>query len=201
MTILHIDSSILGDNSVSRKLSAAIVAAEKKRRPDLAVVSRDLAAKPVSHLGPSHIAAFYGATPEDATVQADLATGGAVLEELFAAEVIVIGAPMYNFGIPSQLKAWIDRLVVTGKTFHYTEQGPKGLVPSTKKVYIASARGGAYGPETPAAFLDHQETYLKGVLGFIGLTDVTIIRAEGVALSPEAREAAIGTALAQVAAL
>ncbi|MDR3464092.1 MAG: NAD(P)H-dependent oxidoreductase, partial [Beijerinckiaceae bacterium] len=122
-------------------------------------------------------------------------------EELFAAEVIVIGAPMYNFGIPSQLKAWIDRLVIAGKTFHYTAQGPQGLVPSTTKVYIASSRGGAYGPETPAAFLDHQETYLKGVLGFIGLTDVTIIRAEGVALSPEAREAAIAAALAQVAAL
>ncbi|MGD0634517.1 MAG: FMN-dependent NADH-azoreductase [Beijerinckiaceae bacterium] len=201
MTILHIDSSILGENSVSRQLSAAITAAEKKRRPDLAVVTRDLAAEPLLHLGPSHIAAWHGAAPEDRAVQADLAEGAGILEELFAAESIVIGAPMYNFGIPSQLKAWIDRLLIAGKTFHYTAQGPEGLVPSTKKVFIASSRGGAYGPETPAAFLDHQETYLKGALGFIGLTDVTVIRAEGVALGPEAREAAIGTALAQVAAL
>jgi FMN-dependent NADH-azoreductase len=201
MTILHIDSSILGENSASRALSAAAVAAEKKRYPNLDVVTRDLAADPLLHLGPAHAAAMYGKVPEDAAVQADVAKGAQILEELFAAKIIVIGTPMYNFGIPSQLKAWIDRIVVAGKTFQYGAEGPKGLVPSTTKVFIASARGGAYGPESPAAFLDHQETYLTGVLAFIGLTDVTFIRAEGIALGPEAREAAMSAALAQAAAL
>jgi FMN-dependent NADH-azoreductase len=201
MTILQIDSSILGENSASRALTAAIVAAERKRRPDLEVVTRDVSAKPLLHLGPAHMAAAAGQVPEDSATQADVAGGASILSELFDADIIVIGAPMYNFGIPSQLKAWIDRIVVAGKTFQYTAEGPKGLVPSTTKVFIASARGGAYGPDAPIAFLEHQESYLQAVLGFIGLTDVTVIRAEGLAYGPEAREAAMNAALAEVAAL
>jgi FMN-dependent NADH-azoreductase len=132
---------------------------------------------------------------------ADVATGTALLEELFAADIIVIGAPMYNFSVPSQLKAWIDRLLIAGKSFRYGAAGPEGLLPKGKKVFIASSRGGAYGPETPAAFLEHQESYLRGALGFIGLTDVTVIRAEGVAMGPDARAAAVNDAKKVILAL
>ena len=125
---------------------------------------------------------------------------GSVSRQLSAANIVVVGAPMYNFGIPSQLKAWIDRLAIAGKTFRYTEAGPVGLA-GGKKVLIASSRGGFYGAGTPAAFLDHQETYLRGVFGFFGITDVAFIRAEGVAIGPEQRAEAVRTAEAQISAL
>jgi FMN-dependent NADH-azoreductase len=201
MNILHLDSSILGPNSVSRGLSAAIAEKQAALHPGATITYRDLAAAPVPHLSPAHIAAFFGQTPEDPALIADLANGQALIDELFAADIIVIGAPMYNFTIPTQLKAWFDRVIVAGKTFKYNEQGvPVGLLPPGKKVFIASARGGAYGEGAPAAFLDHQETYLKGALGFLGLTDVTIIRAEGVAM-PGRREPAVAEAQGQITAL
>jgi FMN-dependent NADH-azoreductase len=128
-------------------------------------------------------------------------SGAAVVDELFAADIIVIGAPMYNFAVPSQLKAWIDRSLVAGRTFHYTATGPEGLLPKGKKVIVASSRGGFYGPESPIAAFDHQESYLKQALGFIGLTDVTVVRAEGIAVSPEAREAALTSARREISAL
>ena len=124
----------------------------------------------------------------------DLTQGGRYIEELFAADVLVIGAPMYNFGIPTQLKAWIDRVVVAGKTFRYTERGPEGLLPRGKKVFIATSSGGFYSGDSPAKILEHNESYLKGVLAHIGLKDVTVIRAEGVNISPEARQSAIENA-------
>jgi FMN-dependent NADH-azoreductase len=113
-----------------------------------------------------------------------------VLAEFLAADVAVVGAPMYNFGIPSQLKAWIDRLAVAGKTFAYTSQGPKGLV-SGKTVIIASSRGNYYGPGAPYSALDHQETFLPANFGFAGITDIRYLRAEGVRVSPEAKQKAI----------
>ena len=146
MTLLHVDLSILGSHSVSRLLSAEIVDRQRRLHPGIEVIYRDLAADPLMHLSPAHIAAFQGAAPTDSAVQADIVSGGKVLDELFAASIIVIGAPMYNFGISSQLKAWIDRLVVAGRTFHYTEKGaPESLLPKGKKAIIASSRGGAYG--------------------------------------------------------
>src|ERR1700742_258954 len=145
MNLLHIDSSILGPNSVSRKLSADIVAAERRRHPGLNVVYRDLAAAPVGHLSAAHI----GAAPADA-LEADIAEGKAMLDEFLAADIVVIGAPMYNFNIPSQLTAWIDRVLVNGKTFRYTPEGPVGLA-GGKTVIVASSRGGFYGPETAAS--------------------------------------------------
>jgi len=199
--LLHIDSSILGPHSISRTLSAEIVEQQRKLHPGLEVIYRDLAAEPQLHLSSDNIAAWPGTAPQDAGVQQDLASGNAALEELLAADIIVIGAPMYNFAIPSQLKAWIDRLVIAGRTFHYTAMGPEGLVPKGKKVIIASSRGGTYAPNSPAAAFEHQESYLKGALGFIGLTDVTIIRAEGVALGDEARDAAIAAARKEISAL
>lgn len=202
MTLLHVDSSILGSHSVSRLLSAEIVEQQRKLHLGIEVIYRDLAADPLMHLSPAHIAAFQGAAPGDLAVQADIASGAKVLEELFASSIIVIGAPMYNFGISSQLKAWIDRLVVAGRTFHYTEKGvPEGLLPKGKKAIIASSRGGSYGEDTKLAFLDHQESYLKAALGFIGITDVSVIRAENIGKGADARNAALSAARQEISRL
>lgn len=201
MSILHIDSSILGDYSVSRLLSADIVARQLTLHPDATVQYRDLVSHPALHLSDKHIAAFQGAEVTDAALGEDLAAGGAFIDDLFAADIIVIGAPMYNFSIPSQLKAWIDRVCVAGRTFQYGANGPEGLLPKGKKVFIASSRGGFYTGDSPAAFLEHQETYLKGVLAFIGLTDVTFIRAEGLSRGDDAKATAIANAHSAIAAL
>ena len=200
MKLLHVDSSILGPGSVSRQLSAEIVAAERKLHPGLDVIYRDLAAEPVGHLSGAHLAASQGAIPEAAPLQRDFAAGQAALEEFLAAGIVVVGAPMYNFGVPSQLKAWIDRLAVAGKTFRYSEKGAEGLA-GGKRVIVASSRGGFYGPQTPIAFLDHQENYLRGIFGFFGITDVTFIRAEGIALGPDQRAKAIEAAKSEIAGL
>ena len=181
MKLLHLDSSILGSNSVSRALSAEIVAREQALHPGLEVTYRDLAADQGLHLSGAHLAAFQGGAVDNAALGADLAAGGAYLDELFAADIIVIGAPMYNFSVPSQLKAWIDRVVVAGKTFRYGPNGAESLLPKGKKVFIASSRGNVYVAGSPAAALEHHESYLTGVLSFIGLSDVTVVRAEGIA--------------------
>ncbi|MDR3539146.1 MAG: FMN-dependent NADH-azoreductase [Acetobacteraceae bacterium] len=197
MKLLHVDSSILGQNSVSRILSAEIVAAEKARHRGLEVTYRDLAAAPIGHLSGEHLAAAQGTVPEAGPLQEDLAAGQAALTEFLAADIVVVGAPMYNFTVPSQLKAWIDRLAVAGQTFRYTETGPVGLA-GGKRVIVASSRGGFYGPETPRGPLDHQEAYLRSIFGFFGITDVTFIRAEGVAMGPEPRAKAIDAAKQEI---
>lgn len=200
MQLLHLDSSALGAASVSRQLSAEIVARQQVLHPGISVVSRDLAADPVLHLSGAHLAAFQGAPTGDATLVADLLKGGAYMDEFFASDILVIGAPMYNFSIPTPLKAWVDRIAVAGKTFRYTATGPQGLV-TGKKAFIASARGGMYSAGSPAAPLEHQESYLVGLLAFLGVVDVTVVRAEGLGLSPEAKAAAISKALADIAAI
>ena len=200
MQLLHIDSSVLGSNSASRALSAEIVARQVALRPDIGVIYRDLAADAALHLSPAHLAAWQGGAVEDSVLGADLAKGGVYLEELFAADIIVVGAPMYNFSIPSQLKAWIDRVVVAGKTFRYGPNGAEGLL-KNKKVFIASSRGNVYAAGSPAAAFEHHESYLTGVLSFVGLTDVTIVRAEGLALGAEAKEAAMLKARENIAAM
>lgn len=200
MQLLHIDSSVLGANSASRALSAAIVAREAAIHPGLQVTHRDLAADAALHLSPAHLAAWQGGAVEDALLGADIEKGGGYLQELTAADIVVIGAPMYNFSIPSQLKAWIDRVVIAGKTFRYGPNGAEGLL-LNKKVFIASSRGSVYAEGSPTAALEHHESYLKGVLGFIGLTDVTIVRAEGLALGPEARDAAMSKARRDIEAI
>ncbi|HEY0745731.1 MAG TPA: NAD(P)H-dependent oxidoreductase [Steroidobacteraceae bacterium] len=200
MTILHIDSSILGGYSVSRTLSADIVARQKALHPDADVIYRDLVLDAALHLSDRHLAVFQGGAIIDPLLGADVAVGGAYVDDLFAADIIVIGAPMYNFSIPSQLKGWIDRVVLAGRTFRYDANGVEGLLKG-KKLFIASSRGGLYTGDSPTAFLDHHETYLKGVLGFIGLTDVTVIRAEGINLGEQAKATAIAKAKAEIAAL
>ncbi len=183
MKLLHIDSSALGTNSVSRGLSAAIVDAWKRREPGLEVVYRDLAAEPLPHWLP--------------VADAASASAGDPLAELLAADVIVIGAPMYNFGIPSQLKAWIDRIVIAGKTFRYTASGPEGLA-GGRKIIVASTRGGFYGADSGREDFDFQENYLRHVFGFIGITDIEFVRAEGLGVGPEQRAKAIDEAHAEI---
>jgi FMN-dependent NADH-azoreductase len=200
MKLLHIDSSILGSNSVSRALSAEIVAREVALHPGLEVTHRDLAHDPALHLSAAHLAAMHGAATDDKALTADLETGNTYLDELFAADILVIGAPMYNFTIPSQLKVWIDRILVAGKTFRYGDKGPEGLL-TGKKALIASARGGVYTGTSPAAALEHHESYLRGVLAFIGIADVTVIRAEGLAMGESTKEAALAQARSAIAAL
>jgi FMN-dependent NADH-azoreductase len=193
MKLLHIDSSVLGPHSVSRQVSAAIVDRLVKATPGLEVTYRDLAQKPLSHLSGAHLAAAQGAAP-DAALGPDLAAGQAVLEEFLATDIVVVGAPMYNFTIPTQLKAWIDRIAVAGKTFKYDANGVQGLA-GGKRVVIALSRGNFYGAGAPAAVYEHAESYLRGVFGFIGITDIEVIVAEGIGAGPEHREKALAGAL------
>jgi len=200
MKLLHIDASILGGNSVSRQLSAAAVERLRKTTPNLDATYRDLSVKPLSHLSGEHLAAAHGATPETQAVRDDIAASTAALDEFLAADIVVIGAPMYNFTIPSQLKAWIDRILVAGKTFSYSEKGVEGLA-GNKRVIVAIARGGFYGAGAPAAAGEHLETYLRWVFGFIGITNPEIIIAEGIQISPEQREKAVADGLRAAGAL
>jgi FMN-dependent NADH-azoreductase len=198
MKLLHVDSSILGQGSVSRILSAEIVEAQRAAHPGLEVTYLDLAATHLGHLTATHMGAVDAAADG---VKADILAGYAALEAFLAADIVVVGAPMYNFGIPSQLKAWIDRLAIAGKTFRYGEDGhPVGLA-GDKAMIVASSRGGFYGDGTPSAFLDHQESYLRGIFGLFGVTDITFIRAEGVAVGPEHRARGIESARGEIAKL
>ena len=193
MKLLHIDSSVLGPHSVSRQVSAAIVDRLRQATPSLDLVYRDLTQIPLAHLSGSHLAAAQGA-PAPAELGPDLAASAAVLNEFLDADIVVIGAPMYNFTIPSQLKAWIDRIAVAGKTFRYGPNGPEGLAKG-KKLVIASARGGVYADGSPA---DLQEPYLRHLFGFLGVTDIEFVRAEGVAHGPEQKAAALAQAHARI---
>jgi FMN-dependent NADH-azoreductase len=193
MKLLHIDSSVLGPHSVSRQVSAAIVDRLRQATPSLDLVYRDLTQIPLAHLSGSHLAAAQGA-PAPAELGPDLAASAAVLNEFLDADIVVIGAPMYNFTIPSQLKAWIDRILVAGKTFKYSAQGVEGLA-GNKRVIVAISRGGFYGAGTPAAVGEHLETYLRWVFGFIGVTNPEFISADGIQVGPEHREKAVADAL------
>ncbi|WIW49079.1 NAD(P)H-dependent oxidoreductase [Bradyrhizobium sp. 62B] len=193
MKLLHLDSSVLGPHSVSRQVSAAIVDRLRQATPSLEVVYRDLTQTPLAHLSGSHLAAAQGA-PAPAELGPDLAASAAALDEFLAADIVVIGAPMYNFTIPSQLKAWIDRVLVAGKTFKYDANGPQGLA-GAKRVIVAISRGGYYGAGSPAAAPEHLETYLRGVFGFMGIQTPEFIIADGIQVGPEHREKSLASAL------
>ena len=199
MKILHIDSSVTGAKSVSRPLTKA-TAEKLASKPGATVTYRDLVGEPLSHY--TAVLRVHGVTPETATPaqKSELEMGEAILSEFLASDVVIVGAPMYNFNIPSQLKAWIDLICVAGKTFSYGADGPKGLC-GGKKVIVVSSRGGLYGAGSPAAAMDFQENYLKTVFGFLGITDITVVRAEGVAYGPDAAAAAIEGAKAEIAKL
>ena len=181
MTILHIDASINGENSASRAISRSIVDQLTIELGGAEVLYRDLTADPLPHL----------------TLEAFADTR--VLDEFLAADMVVIGAPMYNFTLPTQLKAWIDRIVIAGRTFRYTASGPEGLVKG-KRVIIALARGGFYNEGSPAAAFEHLETYLRGVFGFLGIVP-EFVAADGLNVSPEQREASIKLALGETVRL
>ena len=200
MKLLHIDSSILGEASASRQLSTAIVQALTRAMPRLEVVRRDLDADPIPHLDSRLLAAVRPDIAADSATRTADDKGAVAHEEFVGADIVVIGAPMYNFTIASQLKAWLDRIIIAGKTFRYTEAGAKGLA-GGKKVIIASSRGGLYMPGMPQAANDFQETYLRTILGFIGIEDIEIVRAEGLAYGPERREAAMRAALEAAASV
>jgi len=185
MKVLHIDSSILGDNSASRVLSREIVSRLQAEHPEAEVQYVDLAATALPHMSGRSLARL------DAD---ESAKDTQVMDDFLAADVIVIGAPMYNFSIPTQLKAWIDRVVVAGKTFRYSAAGPEGLVKG-KRVIVALSRGSVYAPGSPAEFA---ESYLKHVFGFIGVTDVELYRAEGLGHGPEHREKSMNAALTAI---
>lgn len=200
MKLLHLDSSILGDHSVSRALSKAAVERITAGNPDIEVTYHDLVAEPIAHLTGRYLAGQSDDVQHDQALQDDLALGGKVLDAFLAADIVVIGVALYNFTISSQLKSWVDRICVAGKTFRYTEAGPEGLA-GDKRVILTIARGGLYGPGTPSQSFEHAETYLRSVFAFIGVANPEVIVAEGLALGAEPREAATKAALETVATL
>lgn len=194
MKLLHVDSSILGTYSASRELSAEVVAQWLKGHPDTTVQYLDVAANPISHFGADALAikGIAQADPTEAQ-RAENALSEKLVSQFLASDVIVIGAPFYNFSIPTQLKSWIDRLAQPGRTFTYNETGPVGLA-TGKTVIVASTRGGAYSTSEGGQAMEHQESYLKVVFGFFGITDVRIVRAEGLALGDAPKAAAMNAA-------
>lgn len=186
MKLLHIDSSILGDGSASRALTREIVERLRSAHPHAEVTYLDLAAEALPHLSQESLAR---------TDESEAARNGQALEAFLAADVVVIGAPIYNFSIPSQLKAWIDRITVAGRSFRYTANGPEGLA-GGKQVIVAMARGGVSGADPRGEF---GESYLKFLFAFLGIKDVRFVRAEGLAISPQQRAASLNAARAAIA--
>ncbi|WP_422777768.1 FMN-dependent NADH-azoreductase [Pseudomonas mediterranea] len=195
MKLLHIDSSILGDNSASRQLSRDVVEAWKAAEADVVVTYRDLAADAISHFSAQTlVAAGTSAELRDAASQHEADLSAAALAEFLAADAVVIAAPMYNFTVPTQLKAWIDRIAVAGQTFSYTEAGPQGLC-GGKKLVIVSTAGGLHAGQPSGV---GHEDYLKLLFGFLGITDIEIVRAEGLAYGDDMRNKAMSDAKAQI---
>jgi len=198
MKLLHVDSSILGTHSASRQLTAEVVDQWLKGHPDTTVEYLDLAANPINHFGADAIAIKGAAQPEPTEAQrAENALSEKLVSQFLAADVIVIGAPFYNFSIPTQLKAWIDRLAQPCRAITTTEKGPTGLA-TGKTVIVASTRGGAYSTSEGGQAMEHQESYLKVVFGFFGVTDVRIVRAEGLAMGEAPKAAALSAARADM---
>jgi FMN-dependent NADH-azoreductase len=194
-TILHIQSSSNLATSVTRQIGALTIKGLKETSPAANIIERDLAKNPVPHLLPETLNALFSGNPD----APELALSNQLINELEASDMIVLEVPMYNFGIPSVLKAWIDHVARAGKTFKYTETGPVGLLKG-KKVFLVLGRGGVYS-EGPYAVMDHQESYLRAVLGFIGITDVESIYIEGVAMGAEKAAAALASATSKAQAL
>ena len=193
MQLLHIDSSILGANSVSRKLTADIVAAWTASHPGTQVDYLDVAANAPAHLGADALGFRTGQAATTEAQRNENAVSEALVSQFLAADVIVIGARLYNFSVPSQLKAWVDRIAQTGRTFTYTDKGPVGLA-GGKTVIVASSRGGMYSTSEGGQAMEHQESYLKVVFGFFGITDVRFVRAEGVGMGADAKALAFASA-------
>jgi FMN-dependent NADH-azoreductase len=220
MKLLHIDSSISGAQSVSRQLTASIVNRLKGTIPGIEVKYRDLAASPLPQHSQALQALKIQSLPEAGvlsavsiqsalqtesfsqanSLKADLAHMVQALEEFLDADIVVIGTPMYNFAIPSQLKSWIDCLAAPGRTFNYTATGVDGLCGS-KRIIVASARGGMYSAPSPMAAMEHQESHLSSFFSFIGVPNLEFIRAEGLSMGPDQRQRSLDSALALAAEL
>ncbi|QDL37571.1 FMN-dependent NADH-azoreductase [Rhodoferax sediminis] len=202
MKLLHIDSSVLGGNSVSRQLTKQTVAEWLASHPGTSVDYLDLAADAPSHLSVDSLGFRLGPQGENLTdvQKRENALSEALVTQFLAADVIVVGAPMYNFAIPTQLKAWIDRIAQAGRTFTYTEKGPVGLA-TGKTVIVVSSRGGVYSTSEGGRAMEHQESYLQTVFGFFGITDVRFVRAEGIAMGEAQKSAALATAGRDIKAL
>ncbi len=197
-TLLQINASINNDNGESSRLANQFVAAFRERHPDATVLVRDVAAsEPVPHLTAERFGAFVAKPGERSSAQqAVVAYSDALIEEIRRADVVVIGLPMYNFGVPSQLKAYFDHIARAGITFAYTEKGPVGRL-TGKKVYVFAARGGQY-VGTP---IDTQTSYVRDFLAFLGMSEVQFVYAEGLAMSPESKQAGLARAAAEIARL
>ena len=198
MKLLHIDSSILGTSSVSRQLSAETVAEFRESHPDATVEYLDLAIDTPNHFTADALGSKIGVQAQPTEAQArENAVSEKLVSQFLASDVIVVGAPVYNFTVPTQLKAWIDRLAQPGRTFKYGEKGPVGLA-GGKKVFVAITRGGVYSTTEGGQALEHQESYLKAIFGFFGVTDITFIRAEGLAMGDAVKIPAIAAARKQI---
>ncbi|AJP56970.1 FMN-dependent NADH-azoreductase [Pandoraea vervacti] len=201
MNILHIDASILCEQSITRDLAASVVQQLQATHPETRLVYRDVVQQEIRHLTGAIAAGFRptGVTAFDEVTLQEHQVSELLLEEFMASDVIVVAAPMYNFSVPTQLKAWLDRLAQAGRTFQYTERGPVGLA-GGKRVIVASARGGFYA-EGPLAHMDFQERYLRAFFGFLGIEDVHFVRAEGASRGAEIRQAGIAKAKSAIASL
>jgi FMN-dependent NADH-azoreductase len=197
-TLLQINASINDDNGQSSQLANQFVAAFRARLPNAKIVARNVAAAdPVPHLNAERFGAFITKTEERSAEQhAVVAYSDKLIDELKQADVIVLGLPMYNFGVPSQLKAYFDHVARAGVTFKYTDKGPVGQL-TGKKVYVFAARGGQY-VGTP---LDTQTSYVRDFLRFLGMADVEFVYAEGLAISPQSKEEGLAKAVAEIARL
>jgi FMN-dependent NADH-azoreductase len=197
MKLLHIDSSILGAESVSRRLTAAIVARLLTGGTDMDITYRDLATAPPAYMTLASLPGAHPlsakAAPLDAATQSVREDSQYLLDEFLAADTVVLGVPMYNFTIPTQLKSWLDIIIVPGKTFRYTDTGPQGLV-GNKRVIVAVARGGRYAPNDAAVSTEHAESYIRTVLGFIGVESPEFIIAEGLATGEDGKAKALVSA-------
>lgn len=200
MQLLHIDSAITGEQSVSRQLTSQIVSSWQAAHPGTQVQYLDLVQEAPAHFTMDAMAPRTGQT-EGLSVaqQGENAVSERLVSQFLAADVVVIGAPLYNFAVPSQLKSWIDRIAQPGRTFRYTASGPEGLAKG-KTVIVASSRGGVYSTSEAGRAMEHQESYLQTVLGFFGITDVRFVRAEGVAMGPDAKAQAMAAAAQSIEA-
>jgi len=199
--LLLITSSLFGDQSKSGQIAGEFVEAWRRTHPATAVVERELTPASMPHLSLDALGALMTPAEQRSAEQiASVTFGDRLIEELEAADTIVLAVPMYNFSVPSTLKAWIDHVARAGRTFRYSAAGPEGLLKG-KKVFVVTGRGGFYGGDSPAKVFDFQEPYLRGILGFLGLTDVSFIHVEGLKVSPEAAEQGIARARSAIAAI
>jgi FMN-dependent NADH-azoreductase len=192
--LLHVSSSLFGQNGKSSQIAAEFIEAWRRDHPRAQVVERRLDTQSMPHLSAATLGALASRAEERTDEQhRAVAFADRLIEEVEAADTIVLAVPMYNFTIPSTLKAWIDHIARAGRTFRYTAASPEGLLKG-RKVFVVASRGGVYTGESPARALDFQEPYLKSVLAFLGLTDVTFVHVEGLQISPEAAAAGIDRA-------